>query len=587
MRGLPADPEVPDEQRKRRRWIEGTWGAVIFVVLVITGIILGGSLLLTSASNRRKGRLGLSPQEDELLKARCPYAAKIAPGLGFKNSSSFLGEKYKKHSVKVWGDMIRIPTQSYDKMGPLDEDPRWQVFYEFEQYLNETFPTFTGRSELVHVNTHGLVYVLEGADSSKKPLLLSGHQDVVPVPVNTASRWTYAPFSGFYDGQYMWGRGSADCKNTVSAIFEALESLCLQNFVPDRTIVVALGFDEEESGYKGAGTISKYLESRFGKNSFFMLLDEGGAIAEDVYGVDLALPDTGEKGRVNVVVDLQTTGGHSSVPPPHTSVGIMSELIATLENTPFLPELEPSSPFYTQLQCMARFGNESMPKSLRADIVNLEKDSKAKDRVLELQARDLYTKYLFSTSQAADIIDGGSKSNALPEQVTVQINYRIDVGSSVDDVEQKVEGLVRQIAHKYGLGVDGFGAYQQGFDPVPKGKFKLSVTDALEPAPITDIVDNPSWTLLAGTIRHVFEDSGSVLASAHREIVVSPSLMTANTDTRHYWHLTPNIYRFNPVRMNYFMNIHAIDERVRVDAHLETVAFYYDFVQNADFFGDQ
>ena len=247
---------------------------------------------------------------------------------------------------------------------------------------------------------------------------------------------------------------------------------------------------------------------------------------------------------------------------------------------------EPSSPFYTQLQCMARFSNGSMPNSLRADIVSLAKDPEAKNRVLELQSRDLYTKYLFSTSQAADIFDGGSKSNALPEQVSAQINYRIDVGSSVKEVQDKVEGIVRQIAHKYGLSVKGFGAYQQGFDPIPKGGFTLSVTDALEPAPVTDVTENPTWALLAGTIRHVFEDDGSVLSSANREIVVSPSLTTANTDTRHYWDLTPNIYRFNPVRMNYFVNIHAVDERVLVDAHLETVAFYYDFVQNADCFDE-
>ncbi|QOU22396.1 hypothetical protein BRETT_002575 [Brettanomyces bruxellensis] len=584
MRGLPEDPERQTQHQKHRSWVKKATAAFFSVVLVMIGITIAESCFLTPASNRRQKSSHLSPEEEALLKSRCPYMEKIAPQPGFENSTVFLGDEYKKHSVKVWGDMIRIPTQSYDLMGPIDEDPRWQIFAEFEKYLNATFPVFTERAELEHVNTYGLVYTLTGSDLSKKPILLTGHQDVVPVPDNTVSRWTHPPFSGHFDGQYMWGRGSADCKNTVSAIFEALESLCSQDFHPKRTVVVALGFDEEASGYVGARNIGKYLENRFGKDSFLMLLDEGGAIVEDVYGVDLALPDTGEKGRVNVVVDLETTGGHSSVPPPHTSVGIMSELITTLESSPFPLQLEPSSPFYTQLQCMARFSNSSMPNSLRADIVSLAKDPEAKNRVLELQSRDLYTKYLFSTSQAADIFNGGSKSNALPEQVSAQINYRIDVGSSVKEVQDKVEGIVRQIAHKYGLCVKGFGTYLQGFDPIPKGGFTLSVTDALEPAPVTDVTENPTWALLAGTIRHVFEDDGSVLGSANREIVVSPSLTTANTDTRHYWDLTPNIYRFNPVRMNYFVNIHAVDERVLVDAHLETVAFYYDFVQNADCF---
>lgn len=46
--------------------------------------------------------------------------------------------------------------------------------------------------------------------------VLMGHQDVVPVNKDTVYRWTHDPFSGHLDEEgWIWGRGAADCKNTV------------------------------------------------------------------------------------------------------------------------------------------------------------------------------------------------------------------------------------------------------------------------------------------------------------------------------------------------------------------------------------
>ncbi len=30
-------------------------------------------------------------------------------------------------------DQVKIPTEIYDEMGPVDEDPRWQIMGEFHQ----------------------------------------------------------------------------------------------------------------------------------------------------------------------------------------------------------------------------------------------------------------------------------------------------------------------------------------------------------------------------------------------------------------------------------------------------------------------
>lgn len=46
--------------------------------------------------------------------------------------------------------------------------------------------------------------------------------------------------------------------------------------------------------------------------------------------------------------------------------------------------------------------------------------------------------------------------------------------------------------------------------------------------------------------------------------------------------LTPHVYRFSPVTAGSAENIHTVDERVQMTAHMEMVKFYYNFVRNFD-----
>ena len=90
-------------------------------------------------------------------------------------------------------------------MGPVGEDPRWQVFGPFHDYLLEAFPlvyvflrVWINFSKFVYshstlsltkVNTWGLVYVWSGSNDSLKPILLTGHQGMSFRPSLEAS-WT-------------------------------------------------------------------------------------------------------------------------------------------------------------------------------------------------------------------------------------------------------------------------------------------------------------------------------------------------------------------------------------------------------------
>jgi Gly-Xaa carboxypeptidase len=126
------------------------------------------------------------------------------------------------------------------------------------------------------VNTYALLYEWTGTNSSLKPLLLAAHQDVVPVDPKTVDEWTHPPYSAHFDGKYIWGRGTSDDKSGLVGILTAIETLVEKGFKPERTVVLAFGFDEEISGPHGAKQLGIKMEEVYGEGAFAFIVDEGG-----------------------------------------------------------------------------------------------------------------------------------------------------------------------------------------------------------------------------------------------------------------------------------------------------------------------
>ena len=226
-------------------------------------------------------------------------------------------DAFRNVSISRLSGAVKVPTESFDDLGEIGIDKRWDIMYDFAAYLKEKFPKVHETLSLEMVNTHGLLFTWKGLESQLKPTLLMAHQDVVPVPKSTVDAWTHAPFSGFYDGKYIWGRGSSDCKNQLIGILEAVEELINAGFMPRRTVLLPFGFDEEVSGPQGAGHLAPFLLKRYGPEGIAAIVDEGASFSAP-WGMHVALPGVGEKGYTDVHIVIRMPGGHSSIPKrPH------------------------------------------------------------------------------------------------------------------------------------------------------------------------------------------------------------------------------------------------------------------------------
>ncbi|KAH3688512.1 hypothetical protein WICPIJ_000502 [Wickerhamomyces pijperi] len=582
---LPDQDEVVFQQNNKAASKSKSTKSFLLIAGAVIGIILLAYQKLDGASlidSFTKVSAVPEPVSEEFLDSLCPVGDFLRPKAYLEDKSlveSMVHSKeFREYTIKNLEGAIRVPTVTYDSnKQPSESHEEWAEFPKFHSFLEGAFPKVHEAFQVEKVNSYGLLLTLQGSDPNLKPMLFMAHQDVVPIDPQTLNLWDHPPFEGTHDDEYIYGRGASDCKNLIISYFQAFEKLLQDGFQNERTYIMSFGFDEEIDGLFGATALAKVLIERYGEDSFFAILDEGGASITQIDGVPFAFAPVAEKGNMAMTVELTTPGGHASLPPDHTNIGIMSKLVDLIEETPFTPILSAKNPVLNHLQCIAKY-TKKFPEAYKTNIFRAGIDAVANSFVIKLLSSINLAKFAIKTTQAVDVIRGGVKANALPEYSKITINHRIALESSSSETIGKILGNVQTIAEQFGLGL-----YSEGKEILPKtakGAFQLSHGRLLEPSSISPL-DNDSFNILRGTLKHIL---GDYVYPGSKEPVVAGTLMPANTDTNKYWSLSDNIYRFTYSSIVNFQDagIHTVNEKVVIDDVVRSTAFIYEYVRNLD-----
>jgi carboxypeptidase PM20D1 len=436
---------------------------------------------------------------------------------------------------------IRIPTISWERV----EDTDTAAFLALHDYLERTYPLVHEHLVREKVADLSLLYTWEGTDPSLEPIVLMGHQDVVPVVPGTEGDWEHPPFSGdVVDGE-VWGRGTMDDKISVVSILEAVEALLAQGFRPRHTIYLAFGHDEEVGGVRGASAIADLLESR-GVGSFAFVTDEGGAVVRDMIpGVDgtIAIVGVAEKGYVNVELLVEGAGGHSSAPPPQTNIGVLAEAVSSLEENPFPARFEgPARLMFDYLAPEMSFGRKMVFANLWL----------FRPVVEHFLSADPQTAAMVHTTTAPTIISGGVKANVLPISARALVNHRILPGETKESVLERD----RQVIDDDRVQVRIFG------------------DDGVDPSPVSE-TEGPAFRLLERTIRQVLPEE---------RVVVAPFLVPGGTDAKYYARRSPNVLRFLPavIGPRALELAHGTNERMSVEGLTTSIRYFQQLIRNTD-----
>ena len=241
------------------------------------------------------------------------------------------------------------------------------------------------------------------------------------------------------------------------------------------------------------------------------------------------MPSVAEKGYLDVRLEVSTAGGHSSVPPPHTAIGLLSALLVELEAHPHPPALVRDGSPYRTIQCAATYG-PAFPEPLRQLAFQAPHSDAAlaalRDGMLAADPR--LTGALLGTTQAADVVTGGVKVNALPELASALVNHRVAQHERVADVQAHIARVVLPVAQRFNLSVDAFGEQLNVDEGGAGGHVRLADAfgTALEPSPVTPTGKGDPFQVLAGTIKATLESAAGYNASG---VVVAPQLILGNT----------------------------------------------------------
>ena len=418
------------------------------------------------------------------------------------------------------GEAIRFKTVSHQRA----EDFEAEEFETFIEWVKDTYNEVNEAMELKRLGGYTMLYRWEGADAGMQPILVTGHYDVVPVIPGSEDQWQHPPYGGEIVDGTIWGRGALDDKSAVIAQLEAATHLLRSGFTPQRTVYFSFGHDEEVGGIEGAAKVAAYLTSQGVQLEWS--LDEGSFLFDDMLpgvGQMMAAINVAEKGSVTLDIVAKSAGGHSSVPPQRTAVGILAEAITALEANPVPGGLSGlSEQFFDTASRYMPFGSRMLFANRWLFGGVLEDGLSAVP----------FGNAMLRTTTAPTMLSGSVKVNVLPIEAVATVNFRLHPRDTPEGVADYVKSVVEN-------------EYVEVRLPPGSGRAASAVSSW----------ESVGYRVVERAIREVYG-----------EVVVMPGLTVAGTDTRHYGKVADDAYRFNPmiVSQNDLIGFHGTDEKISV-----------------------
>jgi carboxypeptidase PM20D1 len=432
-------------------------------------------------------------------------------------------------AIKHMTEAIQIATETPNDAFEYDS----AVFYSYRKLIEKNYPLVHQQLSRTVIDSFNYIYKWQGTDTTKLPMVLMAHYDVVPVEASAIKLWHAKPYGGEVKDNYIWGRGVLDDKSSMISLLEATEAQLKAGFIPSQTIYLCFGADEESNG-RGAAAMVKYFESK--KQRFDMVVDEGGEIStEDNKNIrqPIASVGVGEKGYVTLVLSVQRAGGHSSIPEKSSSIGILSKALHTIEENQIPTRITP--PIKAYLERISSYNTNFFEKMQLSNLWLFEK------WVLHNMTQNRSSNALVRTTLVPTVVNSGVRDNVIPTFATAMVNSRILPGETPNTVKAYVEKIVNDT------------------------NVKISIYPNYETMPSTTTEINSA----------AFKRVESAIHAVVKEVVVAPMLMVGATDSRNYRTLSDGVINFTP--LTDAKGYHGIDERMLISDY-EKCFNYYTFL---------
>jgi len=264
------------------------------------------------------------------------------------------------------------------------------------------------------MNRPNLMARLKG-NGRKRPLLVMGHSDVVTVD---DAKWKFPAFSATRDGGYVYGRGTVDDKDNLTAALMTMLTLKRLNVPLDRDVIFVSESGEEGSTGVGIGYL---VRDHFPEIDAEYCLAEGGGVTRIGGEVKYATVQTLEKLPRGVELVAHGISGHGSVPLKSNAIVHLAGAVARVGE--WRPEIRFNETTGTYFRKLAAISPPEVAKYYR-DVLSTDPKTRkaADDWLFENEPRH---SSMLRTSVSPNIFTGGYRSNVIPSEAKATLDVRM------------------------------------------------------------------------------------------------------------------------------------------------------------------
>ena len=369
-------------------------------------------------------------------------------------------------------------------------------------------------------------------NGSRRPILIMGHTDVVGVQ---ADRWTEDPFGAARKDGYVYGRGTLDDKDNVTAGLMVMLMLKRYGVDLDRDIIFLAESGEEGTPQVG---INYMVEHHWDLIDAEFCLAEGGNNTLEASGVKVVGIQTTEKMPRRATLVARGSAGHGSVPRLDNAVTHLA--IAVAKAGAWKTEMRLNDTTRAYFDRLATISDPEDAWRYR-NVGNPAETEAIQQHFLETFP---YHYSVLRTSVVPTVMDAGFRKNVIPSEASAILDIRMLPDEDVDGFYKKLADLID--------------------DPqvtvVPEPIYRPVAT----PSPI----DN-----------EMFQSLETVAKRMYPETTVLPTMSTGATDMAQVRAMGVPSYGIGPVRtieeMNSGRGAHGDNERVTEEAIKQLVQFLW------------
>jgi acetylornithine deacetylase/succinyl-diaminopimelate desuccinylase-like protein len=270
----------------------------------------------------------------------------------------------------------------------------------------------------------------------KRPLLIMGHTDVVNVD---PKKWTHPPFGAVRDGGYVYGRGTVDDKDNVTAALMVMLMLKRGNVALDRDVIFLAEAGEEGTTRVG---IELMVNQHFPAIDAEYCIAEGGGVTRQGGQVRYASVQTVEKIPNGIDLIARGPAGHGSVPLMTNAVARLSKAVtAVAEWQPPIDLNDTTAAYFSRLAAI------SPPEQARRyrDVLTGDPETVAAADAW-LREHEPRHASMLRTSISPNIIQGGYRNNVIPSEARATLDVRMLPDENPERFLEQVKRVVNDPA---------------------------------------------------------------------------------------------------------------------------------------------